>query len=90
MTGGIDPSELDPNVRPQDDLFLHVNGKWLSGCELPPDRASLSTFSDIAEEVQTSLGMIIDNACREPEDSDARKMGALFASFMDSEKLNGL
>jgi nucleoside-diphosphate-sugar epimerase len=26
---GILTSELDPAVRPQDDLFRHVNGKWI-------------------------------------------------------------
>ena len=27
---GILTSELDPAVRPQDDLFRHVNGKWIA------------------------------------------------------------
>ena len=26
---GLDPDGFDKTVRPQDDLFLHVNGRWL-------------------------------------------------------------
>jgi len=32
---GIDLTALDPDVRPQDDLFAHVNGRWLAA--LPAD-----------------------------------------------------
>ena len=31
---GIDTDELDPGVRPQDDLFRHVNGKWIARTEI--------------------------------------------------------
>ena len=38
-TSGIDLDELDPAVRPQDDLFRHVNGKWIDRTEIPADKA---------------------------------------------------
>ena len=28
LKSGIDKSNFDPEVRPQDDLFRSVNGKW--------------------------------------------------------------
>ena len=28
---GIDPDGFDTSVRPQDDLFMHVNGRWRHG-----------------------------------------------------------
>ena len=34
---GIDPDGFDTAVRPQDDLFLHVNGRWLLSTEIPAD-----------------------------------------------------
>src|SRR5665648_628825 len=39
LRSGIDTSSLDPAVRPQDDLFRHVNGRWLAEHEIPADRA---------------------------------------------------
>ena len=36
---GIDLSWVDADVRPQDDLFGHVNGRWLATHEIPADRA---------------------------------------------------
>ena len=32
---GLDPAAFDKNIRPQDDLFLHVNGAWLAKTEIP-------------------------------------------------------
>ena len=30
---------MDLDIRPQDDLFGHVNGRWLDEIEIPSDRA---------------------------------------------------
>ena len=35
---GIDLSTIDHTVRPQDDLYQHVNGAWLKATEIPDDR----------------------------------------------------
>ena len=32
----VDPDTMDPSVRPQDDLFRHVNGGWLARHVIPP------------------------------------------------------
>ena len=45
LTSGIDIASLDPLVRPQDDLFRHYNGKWLTEYEMPADRASDGRFA---------------------------------------------
>ena len=41
---GIDLTALDPDVRPQDDLFAHVNGRWLASHVIPADRAMDGAF----------------------------------------------
>jgi predicted metalloendopeptidase len=30
LPSGIPSDGLDPGIRPQDDLFRHVNGQWLA------------------------------------------------------------
>ena len=40
IKSGIDLSHVDTATRPQDDLYRHLNGKWLATHEIPADRAS--------------------------------------------------
>ena len=50
---GIDLSHVDSDARPQDDLFGHVNGRWLADYDIPADRATdgaFRTLYDRAEE----------------------------------------
>ena len=36
---GMPANYLDEQARPQDDLFGHVNGRWLTDYDIPADRA---------------------------------------------------
>ena len=36
---GLALEELSAEIRPQDDLFRHVNGAWLDRTEIPEDKA---------------------------------------------------
>ena len=45
--------DVDPRIRPQDDLFRHVNGRWLDATPIPDDKPSYgatSVLRDAAEE----------------------------------------
>ncbi|MCA9057091.1 MAG: hypothetical protein KDA85_01270, partial [Planctomycetaceae bacterium] len=37
---GIDPDGFDHQVRPQDDLYQYVNGRWLLETEIPSDKSN--------------------------------------------------
>ena len=37
---GIEIQYFDASVRPQDDFYKHINGKWLADTEIPPTRAA--------------------------------------------------
>ena len=80
---GIDRSAIDPSVRPQDDLFRHVNGLWLERTPIPPDRPGVSASSEIYEKTQAQLRTLVDGAVAEGADPQARQIGDLYASFMD-------
>ena len=36
---------MNPDIRPQDDLFGHVNGRWLDEAEIPADKSSWGAFA---------------------------------------------
>lgn len=93
---GIDLSALDPATRPQDDLYRHVNGRWLATHEIPADRAMDGAFRalhDQAEldvrEIITDLGRAVASGTADVG-ADAAKVGALYASFMDTARVEAL
>ncbi|MGN6795406.1 MAG: M13 family metallopeptidase [Streptosporangiaceae bacterium] len=86
LPSGIPIDELDPGIRPQDDLFRHVNGRWLARTEIPADRARYGTFLLLAEEGEKAVREIVEEAASAPEGSEERKFGDLYASFMDADR----
>ena len=85
---------MDPDTRPQDDLFGHVNGRWLEETEIPSDRSSWGPFVQLADAAEAQVRDIITDLAalatapdQEAPDEDARKIGDLFASFMDTEAI---
>ena len=59
LSAGIELDELDPDVRPQDDLFRHVNGKWIARTEIPSDKARYGSFYVLAEEAEKAVRAIM-------------------------------
>ncbi len=91
MNPGIDISQLDPSIRVQDDLFRHVNGRWLDSTDIRPDRATAGAFVTLVDEAELKVRQIIEDAAATPgEDVDLQKIGDLYASFMDTERIEAL
>jgi predicted metalloendopeptidase len=89
---GIEIANLDPSVRPQDDLFRYVNGTWLATAEIPADRALQATFNVLADEAEAGLRELIEEAAAgdAAPGTTARKVGDLYASFCDTEHIDAL
>lgn len=90
LTSGIDLEELDPAVRPQDDLFRHVNGKWIDRTEIPADKARYGSFIVLHEEAERAVRDIIRESQDAEPGTEARKVGDLFASFLDEARVEEL
>jgi putative endopeptidase len=90
LPSGIPADELDPGIRPADDLFRHVNGRWIARTEIPPDRARDGGFRVLAEEAENAVREIVEEAASAPEGSEERKFGDLYASFMDADRAERL
>ncbi len=86
---GIDLSYLDTDTRPQDDLFGHVNGRWLTDYDIPADRATDGAFRLLADRAEEQVRDLITNAAGAPN-TDAQRIGDLYASFMDTERVNAV
>ncbi len=84
---GIDLSHLDPAIRPQDDLFGHVNGRWLADYPMPADRATDGAFREIYDRAEKQVHEIITEAASSGAASgtDEQRIGDLYASFVDED-----
>src|SRR6478609_3557451 len=87
---GIDLSALDPDIRPQDDLYRHVNGRWIDSYEIPADRAMDGSFRALHDQAEEHVRDIITDAAASSSGDQgagtvAAKVGAVYASFMDTD-----
>ncbi|MBN9605526.1 MAG: peptidase M13 [Actinomycetales bacterium] len=90
LPSGIETEERDSAVRAQDDLFRHMNGRWIERTEIPADKARWGTFYQLAEEAERAVHAIVEEAADAPAGTDERKVGDLYASFMDEERVEAL
>lgn len=84
---GISLSNIDHSVRPQDDLYQHVNGAWLNSTTIPDDRPLEGTFTALRDGAELAVKAIIEEAAAKGESASGveQKVGGLYASFMDEE-----
>jgi len=82
LAPGLQAQDMDPTVRPQDDLFAYANGAWLRDTPIPPDRSRWGIDSMLAEQVLAQQ-RDLEAAAVTARDPEARKVGALYASVMD-------
>ncbi len=87
INSGIDLRYVDDAARPQDDLFGHVNGRWLDDYEIPADRATDGAFRLLADRAEEQVRDLITEAAAtdSPGGSDQQRIGDLYASFMDTD-----
>jgi len=83
---GIDLSFVDAHARPQDDLFGHVNGRWLADYDIPADRATDGAFRLLADRAEEQVRELITTAAGDPG-TDAQRIGDLYTSFMDTDRV---
>ncbi|MGV9864151.1 M13 family metallopeptidase [Rhodococcus koreensis] len=84
---GIDLTHLDSDTRAQDDLFVHVNGKWIDDYEIPADRAIDGAFRTLYDKAEVDVQNIIEEAAGSgaTPGTDAQRIGDLYGSFMDAD-----
>ena len=87
LPSGIALDELSADIRPQDDLFRHVNGAWIDRTEIPDDKARWGSFHLIAEQAEKDVRAIVEESQSADAGTEARKIGDLYTSFMDTERI---
>ena len=84
---GLALDELSAEIRPQDDLYRHVNGAWIERTEIPEDKARWGSFHLIAEQAEKDVHTIVEESQHADPGTEARKIGDLYTSFMDTRRI---
>jgi putative endopeptidase len=92
LKSGITFEHADPAIRPQDDLFRHMNGKWLDESVIPSDRSGDGAFYALRVKAEKEVFDIIEELSQHdhPAGSNAQKIGDLYRSFMDEDRIEKL
>jgi len=92
MRSGIDLKHIKSSVRPQDDLYRHVNGTWIDSAQIPADRSSDGAFYQLYEQAELHVRQIIEELSAEAStpNSIPQKIGDLYRSFMDEARAETL
>lgn len=90
---GINLDNMDTTVKPSEDFFKHVNGKWLETNEIPDDRTTWGSFAELRQKTDNDALAILKAAMSDNKDmakievlpgSDQQKAVFLFQTIMDT------
>ncbi|MFQ6399177.1 M13 family metallopeptidase [Nocardia sp. KC 131] len=87
---GVDLGGADNAIRPQDDLYRHVNGTWLREYQLPPDKAAVGAISEAGDRTLDQLRAIIDGVKDPKAGSEAQQIRDLYDARMDLDTIEQL
>jgi putative endopeptidase len=85
-TFGVDLAAMDPAVRPGDNFFNYVNGKWLAKETIAADRSQSGSFQELQILSETRLTFLVQELAAKPESQvtpDEHKLRDLYNSFVD-------
>ena len=85
LGAGLDRSGMDAAVRPQDDLFLAMNGNWLKATEIPADKSAWGSAFELRDTTDRRVRGLIESlpATHPAPGTNAAKVNDYFQSFLD-------
>src|SRR5438128_7670571 len=90
----IDPTNMDPSVKPADDFFLYANGGWIKRTEIPPEYSRWGSFNILIEQNNDALHAIAEKTAKTKADPkiapEAQKVGDYYASGMDEKTIDAM
>ena len=92
---GVDLTAMDTGVKPGDDFFSFVNGKWVKTAEIPPERSSIGTFQMLRILSEKRMKDMVTALQAKPADQlspEEKKLRDLYEAFVNTDQIeaNGL
>ncbi|MFP5039766.1 M13 family metallopeptidase [Parasediminibacterium sp. JCM 36343] len=88
----IETANMDKSVKPGDNFYTYVNGKWEKNAVIPPTESSIGSFLDLYNRTKEKLkGILLDvSKGGQVPGSIEQKVGDFYASGMDSATIEKL
>src|SRR5213593_4779166 len=84
-TWGVDLAGMDRSVRPGDDFFRYVNGKWAATTQIPPDKTGYGSFPMLSDLSEVRVRGILDQWAADKNlkaGTDEAKVAAIYRTFL--------
>lgn len=83
-------TDIDTSVKPGDDFFMFVNGKWYNSVEIPSTQTGVGSYSFLNFPQRIRMQGILDSvsAAKNPAGSIEQKVGDFYASGLDVATIN--
>jgi putative endopeptidase len=90
LGSGIDRAGMDAAVRPQDDLFMAMNGAWIKNTEIPADKSAWGAFYELRDRTDRQVrGLVEGLAATSPAPgTNAQKVNDYFRTFLDEAAID--
>jgi putative endopeptidase len=92
-TWGIDLDGMDRSVKPGDDFFRYVNGKWAATTSIPPDKTGYGAFAILKDLSDTRVHAILDRWSADKTlkaGTDEAKVATIYRAFLDDPTVEKL
>lgn len=89
-TSFVDVAGIDQSIRPGDDFFRHVNGRWYDTARIADDQVGVGSYRFLNIPQKLLLQNILDSLSRNsyPTGTLEQKVGDFYASGMDTMTIN--
>lgn len=89
---GLDLSTMDTSVKPGDDFFRYMNGKWLDTTQIPSDRTRWGTFDVLRDKADREQREIIEEvaAAGGATGTNQQKIADCYNSFLGQDAIDAL
>ncbi len=86
---GVQTQYMDPAVKPGDDFYSFVNGKWVAATEIPADRTSMGSFITLRDLSEARMHTIMDELTTTPQapGSAGARVAAAYQAFMNTDAI---
>ena len=88
----IETGYMDSSVKPGDNFFMFVNGKWIDTAKIPSTETGVGAFLDLYNITKNRLHNILDSLSKGnfKKGSIEQEVGDFYASGMDSATIEKL
>ena len=81
MKSGIDLTHVADHIRPQDDLYRHLSGRWIETAEIPADRSVDGSFYALRDASEEVIRGIVEAAMASDAPVGSNERAALIAAI---------